>query len=187
MNFIKIILPLIFLNSCEFASSRKTIGENGAIQMTNGISFYAEQYEKAANLIAENQYLEAEKIYKKLTKLEPNSENSWIGLASANAFLGNYDLAIKYNNIALTKSPNSVLALIGLGSAFYRKEEHFQAIRYYRKANSLDESLPDPYWGLAFCYDKLQNLDSAKYYGRIYLKKDPETKFKIYFDEILKK
>ena len=82
-----------------------------------GLASADAQLQRAQNLLDNGQFVEAELAYKNILIGKPHSIEANIGLATINAWNGDYRLAIfRYGNV-LEQQPDHFQALVGLGYA----------------------------------------------------------------------
>lgn len=85
--------------------------------------------------------LEAKRIFRRL--LDRHSEPAYhYNYANALSYLGEYDEAIKYYKLALSKNPNYAEAWKNLGGVYNKLHRHQEEIKCYDKALSIDPNLP---------------------------------------------
>lgn len=116
---------------------------------------------KALRLLENKQYLEAELVFEKLIKLNPNSIDTLCGIACCKYELNDIDQALQYINLSLELSPeNSVLIFNKI--LFLRKDQQIdEALELSKSLLEKEESVPDHlkiYYELNF---KIKNYQEA--------------------------
>lgn len=187
--FISSAMLVIALGSCKEKSTRKEIGNDGIIEFTTGQSKYYADYEEAERLMQSNKNSEAISIYKRLCKIEDESQksNAYVGLGSAYLGALDYEKAIESYKNSITLENKNTEAYVGLGTSYFRLNDYNRAIKYYGLAKQIDSNNSDSYWGLAIAYDAINSADSAKINARRFIKLEPNSKYKSYLERILNK
>ncbi len=155
--FIAFLLPILGTR-CTFItnSDREEIeGLPGAVKISEGRSSLVTLYEDAAEHLSNQEFKEAEEIYRKILEVEPDKANGYIGLGSSLIYQDRLDEAYEAYLEAQRLSPESVAVQIGLGSIFYLYGDYQVSERYYAKALELDPTQPDAHWGRALALEML--------------------------------
>ena len=125
-------------------------------------SAFVKEYLTAADFFESGKLTEAERIYRKINRKEPDFPDSYLGLAACR--MGNKDFtsAQKLYQKALIIEPKSVNALVGLGSVYCQKSNYAKAVEKYKTAITLDETSPEALWGLVIVYVYLDKKAQAR-------------------------
>jgi len=105
---------------------------------------------------------EAESLYKKILKKQPDNPDILHKLGLLLCQLANYDLAIQYIRKALKLKPSDIAsAYCNLAIALQEKGQLDEAITHYQKAIELNPSLASAYCNLGTALRKKGQLDEA--------------------------
>ena len=141
MKYIISVLVLIFLCGCNFSDKqnskkdKKIYERKGEDDIISTNEFFASENanklsREGVSLGLEGKYEEAEKIFEKALKAEPNNPvilNN-IGLTYYNR--GIYNEAIKYYNHSLEVSDStSLMAAVNLGLTYYQQMDYTRALK----------------------------------------------------------
>ncbi|MCH1429953.1 MAG: tetratricopeptide repeat protein [Chlamydiales bacterium] len=77
-------------------------------------------------------------------------------------------LAIKCYRKLMKENPNNPLIFNNLALAYLRVSKSKQAIKYFRKAISIDKEYLDPYYHLGKLFQQLEQKKQALYYLKKY-------------------
>ena len=86
---------------------------------------------------------------------------------------GDYEAALTSYRLALRDLPNDARILQNMAIAFTKTARLDEAIRHYRRALELDESLAGAHYGLAFLLLKRGDPDGAAQHLRAFLAQPP--------------
>jgi tetratricopeptide (TPR) repeat protein len=197
MKFTRLFILIFFLAACDRPvkpgkqgeTVRKEIKGNssGAVVHSEGTSAYWEKYQACSKLIGEGKYDDAIVIYRGLVVLENNKAMAYTGLGSCYHLKMNYDSAFVNYSKALELDPEAYNSNLGMGTAFFSREKYANAVIYYTKAREIAPDVADPYWGLAICYDKLNDTAQAKENARQFIRLAPDSKYRAGLETILKR
>ncbi len=128
---------------------------------------------KALNKQCEGRYREAEELYLRVLRDNPNDFDANRLIATNYAEQGKVDEALHYFVRALAIDPNRP-TLQCLAADFYmQKGMKEQAYPHYQKAMQLDPRMTRPYYGLGYIFWQSQRFDEAEHYCRLALQLDP--------------
>jgi tetratricopeptide (TPR) repeat protein len=194
MKFTRLFVLIFLLSACNLPvkpepekTKRKEIEGNsaGAVAHSERSSAYWEKYQVCSKLIGEGNYDDAIVIYRGLVVLENNKAMAYTGLGSCYQLKMNYDSAFVNYSKALELDPEAYNSNLGMGTAFFSREEYENAVTYYAKARQIAPDVADPYWGLALCYDKLNDTAQAKKNAREFIRLAPDSKYRSELEAIL--
>src|SRR6267143_1479020 len=86
---------------------------------------------------------------------------------------GDYQAALTSYRLALRDNPADLRVLQNMAIAFTKTDRHDEAIRFYRKALEIDQSLSGAHYGLAFLLIKRGERDAAATHLRAFLAQPP--------------
>jgi len=86
---------------------------------------------------------------------------------------GDYEAALTSYRLALRDHPRDLPVLQNMAIAFTKTHRHDDAIRYYRKALEIDNSLAGAHYGLAFLLIKRGEHELATKHLRAFLGRPP--------------
>jgi tetratricopeptide (TPR) repeat protein len=86
---------------------------------------------------------------------------------------GDYEAALTSYRLALRDHPTDLRVLQNMAIAFTKTHRHDDAIRYYRKALEIDDSLAGAHYGIAFLLIKRGEHDLATKHLRTFLGRPP--------------
>ena len=86
---------------------------------------------------------------------------------------GDFDAAITSYRLALRDNPADLRILQNMAIAFTKTHQPDEAIRYYRRALEIDESLAGAHYGLAFLLLRRGEADQAAEHLRTFLARPP--------------
>ena len=118
-------------------------------------------FEEAVQLINEGAYSEALSILVKIVNAEPDDWNSAYLAGQCCRFMGDFDGAISYLQIAKDINPNDSPTWMALGIAFQKSERWDEAIRAYKSALEIDPNFALAYNSLAITQQKMGQLENA--------------------------
>ena len=113
------------------------------------------RYQQSGNL------QEAEYIYRRITREQPNNARVCFGLAFVLQGKGSADEAITWYQKALKLNPQFVDALYNLGSTYHQKGQLDEAVGYYEKALQLNPQLAMAYNNLGSILQQKGRFDEA--------------------------
>ncbi len=87
---------------------------------------------------------------------------------------GDFDAALTSYRLALRDHPADIRVLQNIAIAFSKAEQHDEAIRYYRKALDIDNSLMGAHYGLAFLLIKRGDTEAAVIHLEAFLANPPQ-------------
>jgi tetratricopeptide (TPR) repeat protein len=138
------IIGLTWNSGTDDASRRnKDITIVGRAVSPNGAD-----YQEAARFLKFGNVSQAETVYRKLVKKEPDSPHPYLGLARCRTELEDPKNALRYYEKAFEIAPKSPYALIGMGSCYITMSDYPKAIEKYTAALDLDAKIPQAHWGL---------------------------------------
>ncbi len=86
---------------------------------------------------------------------------------------GDYDAALTSYRLALRDHPADLRILQNMAIAYTKTNRVDEAIRYYRKALEIDETLAGAHYGLAFLLMKRGETEAAAEHLRVFLARPP--------------
>ncbi len=87
---------------------------------------------------------------------------------------GDFDAALTSYRLALRDHPTDIRVLQNIAIAFSKAEQHDEAIRYYRKALDIDDTLMGAHYGLAFLLIKRGETGAAAIHLEAFLANPPK-------------
>ncbi len=87
---------------------------------------------------------------------------------------GDFDAALTSYRLALRDDPADIRVLQNIAIAFSKAEQHDEAIRYYRKALDIDDTLMGAHYGLAFLLLKRGETGAAATHLEAFLANPPK-------------
>ena len=121
----------------------------------NEIFALAEKYHK------KNNFIEAQKLYESIIKIEPNHLESIFRLGSLFAQINNFDKAINFLNKAIKIEPNHSKAHNNLGIVFNSLREYQKAINCFEKAIEINPKHREAYNNLGSVFFELGKFENA--------------------------
>ena len=116
------------------------------------------------------------KIYlKKLLKINPKDADAISLLAQIAKDNGNYKLAIKYWNTALSITPDNVEYMNNIGLSYAILESFGKASLWYKKALAIDENYALAYYNLSCAQFEIGEYEEAKKNAEKSMELDPTT------------
>ena len=108
---------------------------------------------------------EPDKAYDELIEsLKCNPRNIWALILMGNLLTkeqNDITHAKEYYDKVLVYYPDNALAINNVGATFIERKDYDGAIPYMEKALSIDATYTNTYYGLAFCYYKLDRLEES--------------------------
>ncbi len=86
---------------------------------------------------------------------------------------GDYEAALTSYRLALRDHPTDLRVLQNMAIAFTKTRRHDEAIRFYRKALEVDQTLAGAHYGLAFLLLKRGETEAAAHHLRAFLGQPP--------------
>ncbi len=86
---------------------------------------------------------------------------------------GDYDAALTSYRLALRDHPADLRVLQNMAIAYTKTNRHDEAIRYYRRALEVDDTLAGAHYGLAFLLLRRGDTEYAGKHLRIFLARPP--------------
>ncbi len=175
--------------SSEFdENGRQEVGQHGLVkQESERQSEFSALYTEAGVYLETEAFYKAEVIYQQLLALEDYDEMPNVGLGSVNMLRHDIEAAKGYYQKAIAINDSSYFGNLGLGSAYYELEKFDSAIVYYRRANRAALELAEPYWGLAFSYNRIKMIDSAAYFAKIFIELAPNSTYRLSMEALIAK
>lgn len=192
MRLYQIIL-LIALSACAVPDNKheedtgRTEVDGFTFQETELDQSYAPLYMEAADLLANQQYDEAEKIYLRLIDLEEEADMAYAGLGGLKLAQNKVYEAIECYQNVLSIKPDNFFGHLGLGSGYYRLQLYETSVFHYTEARNLSPEVADSYWGLAIAYDGLGVSDSAAIFAETFLEMAPNTAMRPFIEDIIQR
>ena len=121
----------------------------------NEIFALAEKYHK------KNNFIEAQKLYESIIKIEPNNIESIFRLGSLFAQINNFDKAINFLNKVIEIEPNHSKAHNNLGIVFNSLKKYQKAKYYFEKAIEINPKHEEAYNNLGSVFFELGNFENA--------------------------
>ena len=108
---------------------------------------------------------EPDKAYDELIEsLKCNPRNIWALILMGNLLTKEQNDIIhakEYYDKVLEYYPDNALAINNIGATFIERKDYEGAIPYMEKALAIDDTYTNTYYGLAFCYYKLDRLENS--------------------------
>ncbi|MEE2746247.1 MAG: tetratricopeptide repeat protein [Pseudomonadota bacterium] len=128
----------------------------------------------AEELLENEKYQEAERVFRQIIEYLPSYSAAWFGLGEALFNGGFYEDAGEAYSQVLQLDEEHSDALFGLAAAL-RVEEHYEeAIKVYYKAFNADSERNVAYWELAYCLEMVDDIKAAEYYYDTCLLNNPD-------------
>lgn len=118
-------------------------------------------------------------------KAENKTDSTYLGLAYAYGSLNNLDEAIKYYKMAFEKKKDAV-TLYNIGTAYFKKVDDENAIKYLSEALELEGKLTSIYPKLIHLYQKKGMKKEAENTARMYENANTSAKGEEHFKKALK-
>lgn len=87
---------------------------------------------------------------------------------------GDYDAALTSYRLALRDHPADLRVLQNMAIAYTKTNRLDEAIRYYRKALDIDQTLAGAHYGIAFLLMKRGETEAAAKHLRVFLARPPQ-------------
>ena len=147
-----------------------------------------ENFTQALQAHRERKFKNAEILYKKILKIDPNHFESIFYLASLSVQTKNFDKAKQLFQKALQIRPNHAITCNNLGLIFQELGEYKKAINSYKKAIKIRPDLATAHNNLGLTFEKLEELQKATNCYQKAIQIDPHYSLAHYnFGNILKK
>lgn len=108
---------------------------------------------------------EPNKAYDELIEaLRIDPKNIWALVLMGNLLtkeMNDVEHAKQYYNKVLEYYPNNAIAINNIGATYMENKDYKNALPYLEKALTIDSSYANSYYGLAFCYYKLNRTEEA--------------------------
>lgn len=108
---------------------------------------------------------EPNKAYDELIEaLRIDPKNIWALVLMGNLLtkeMNDVEHAKQYYNKVLEYYPNNAIAINNIGGTYMENKDYESALPYLEKALAIDDSYANSYYGLAFCYYKLNRIEEA--------------------------
>jgi len=174
MYYINLLFLLAFLALSGCATGPGTTSSGDAESTSNIISTTGEEvvlYRKGITALYKNQLEEAEMLFLKIIKLQPDLAGPWTNLGLVYMKQGHLDKAMKNANTALEKNPKMAQAHNLLGYIETKKGHILEARDHYIKAITFKQDYALAHYNLALLYDTyFQDLAKAIEQYEAYLK-----------------
>ena len=174
MCYTNLLLLLVFIGLAGCASGPSTPYDEDGGAGSNIGSATAEEvilYRKGISALYKNELDEAELMFLKIIKMQPDLAGPWANLGLVYMKQGHMNKAKKNALIALEKNPKMAQAYGLLGYIAKRDEHILEAIGHYEKAVNYKPDYALAHYNLALLYDTyLQDLASAIKHYELYLK-----------------
>lgn len=137
-------------------------------------------YTKALIALNNNELDKAQKLFTKMSQLQPDIAESWANLALISVKKSQYQEAQNFVKMTLQKKPKMVEALNLMASLEQRKGNIIAAKSLYQEALTYNPNYSLAHYNLALIYDMyLQDIPNAINHYQLYLKntknKDKQT------------
>ncbi|CAH2575340.1 UDP-N-acetylglucosamine--peptide N-acetylglucosaminyltransferase 110 kDa subunit [Planktothrix rubescens] len=139
-----------------------------------------ELLKQAADAYGQQNYTQAESIYRQIIKNNPNHAEAYLWLGSAIYYQGKLEEAIINYQKAIQLDPKLAKAYIGLGNALKDQGKLEEAIVNYQKAIQLDPKFALGYAGLGAVLRQQGKLEEAIVNLRQAIQLDPKFAFAYY-------
>jgi len=172
MHFINkkiIVLLFITLAACSHNPSLEKQKETQASDNT-AVSLELALYKKAVLTLNNKQLDQAETLFLKMSKVQPDMAGSWANLALIRLKKNDLNGAKEYIGIALDKNPNMPQALNLAGNIALRENRLNNAKTYFELAIKNKSNYALAHYNLALIYDiYLQDIPLAVQHYELYL------------------
>lgn len=123
-------------------------------------------------------YQEAVGAFEQVIERGCSNDQAWFGLANANYMLGNYDKAEAIYVKLVRDNPLDGRYMYNLGETWFIKKEYAKAHEIFKKITALPKPLPQAFFRVATCLERLQKFDQAQAYLAELLKVNAPEEFK---------
>jgi tetratricopeptide (TPR) repeat protein len=123
-------------------------------------------------------YPEAAKAFELAVERGCSNDQIWFGLANANYMLGNYDKAESIYVRLTRDNPLDGRYMYNLGETWFTKKDYVKAYEIFKKITSLPKPLPQAFFRVAACLEKMQKFSQAQAYLTELLKINAPEEFK---------
>lgn len=123
-------------------------------------------------------YTDAVKAFEMVIERGCGNDQAWFGLANANYMLGNFDKAESIYVKLVRDNPLEGRYMYNLAETWFTKKEYAKAHDIFKKITSLPNPLPQAFFRVAACLEKLQKYDQAQTYLTELLKVNAPEEFK---------
>jgi len=129
----------------------------------------AKKYKLSLTYLAQHKYNECVNVSREIVKSDPRFGEAYYGMAFCQLALRDLDGAEQSYKQAMKLEPDSHVALIGMGAVASARNNHSQAIDYYRRAANTCTGDPAPHWSLASEYYSTGDYGRAAEEYRTYI------------------
>lgn len=150
-------------------------GLPGAVRVSEGSTSFPDMFRQADQYLGDQDFVQAERVYREIVALEPDGASGYIGLAAALFFQDRVEEARQAYLRALELEPDSVSARIGLGSVAQQQGDAAAAERYYAEALALEPRAAEAHWGMALALEALGRYDQAAAHWMRFLALAPDS------------
>ena len=139
-----------------------------------------EHFESAKELFNAEEYKDAIRLLKKVTKEEPPNAEAWVLLGDSYGRLGKNESAIGAYQNAIRINPEHADAIFRLGVNYTRLGNHSNAIEAYKEAIRIQPEHAEAHFYLGMSYDDIGRIGDAFEHYRILKTLDKNLADKLY-------
>jgi tetratricopeptide (TPR) repeat protein len=164
-------LLLLSIFSCSTGQSpTQETAKKADIQSTKSTKIELSVYTNALIALNNNELDKAQRLFTKMSKLQPDIAGSWANLALISVKKEQYKNAEKLIKTALQKNPKMVQALNLMASLEQRKGNIINAKELYQEALTYNPKYALAHYNIALIYDiYLQDIPKAINHYQLYL------------------
>ncbi len=123
-------------------------------------------------------YPEAVSAFEQVVERGCSNDQVWFGLANAHYMLGSYDKAESIYVKLIRDNPLDGRYMYNLAETWLTKKDYAKAHELFKKITSLPKPLPQSFFRVAVCLEKMQKFDQAQVYLTELLKINAPDEFK---------
>jgi tetratricopeptide (TPR) repeat protein len=123
-------------------------------------------------------YPEAASAFEQVIERGCSNDQVWFGLANAHYMLGNYDKAESIYVRLVRDNPLDGRYMYNLGETWFTQKEYAKASEIFKRGTSLPKPLPQTFFRVAACLEKMKKFNQAQAYLNDLLKINAPEEFK---------
>ncbi len=93
-----------------------------------------------------------------------SNEQVWFGLANAHYMLGNYDKSVSIYTKLVRDNPQDGRYMYNLAETLFTQKDYAKAHDMFKKITSMPKPLPQAFFRVSACLEKMQKFDQAQAY-----------------------
>lgn len=138
-----------------------------------------EQQKRAIELMKEQKYDEAARIFNEFIENNPTDPVGYVNFGNLLMHMQEYDRAVRFFNKALELDDKTATAYYGLGNVYFEQEKYKKAQHSYQRAITHRLQVSDVYFmlGLSFQYQDANALSLPYLLRAVELEPDEEKEF----------